>query len=639
MNNYHNPEIATTDKEQVEDWQKALADTVMTEWDRGRQYVDDLDDLYETLYMMLRGERPEKNYDWQSNIVINKVFQVVWTAIPYLTQKIFGANPIIGVKSFDKKGGSQREAILEFWNTMQPATDSKQMSYYIVCVMWILKALLNGVGVLKKTYHQKLKTESQKITIDIPMEIDEQGNIIKSEKFKRTLKKTFPVEDWPMNIIVNNKDIVFDWLLQPGQSIRAGRFITHRTMTDLDELHSSKINYFNLDKLDPTVNQTDSQLRQDHSTLTGMDQQDTVPDSDVYAETEVYERQGKFPVYKTKRNGQWIPCLDKEDLYGDEVVMKEMVAVVAKHDNNILIRFDENKYGEKTYIDMHIYFDAERWQSMGMVEPIKDIQTAMSDNINSVFDEIDQNLMPPVVVNKFALWDWDTMQYAPHQRWLVGGNPKDSIYFKEPSNITRDAWQRHALFDNEIQLTTITNSMAGAGKEKTATTNVLNAQMSAGKLDFLVKMIEQTGLIPSAQMDIRFAKKFVHPLTFQMILGEPFQFSEWEEIYKYIPAAASVKLDTQKEVEIQQDIQLIQILSTVQNPNTPKILNVLWGNILRNRDMPKEAALFDEDYFEPGSDAGNLQILNRMSGTTPSNQHGVEMSGQEKSVRESTYVQ
>ena len=73
--------------------------------------------------------------------------------------------------------------------------------------------------------------------------------------------------------------------------------------------------------------------------------------------------------------------------------------------------------------------------------------------------------------------------------------------------------------------------------------------MSAGKLDFLVKMIEATGLIPSAQMDIRFAKKFAHPLTFQLILGEPFQYTDLE-LYRFIPAASHVKVEYQKEIEM-----------------------------------------------------------------------------------------
>ncbi len=267
-----------------------------------------------------------------------------------------------------------------------------------------------------------------------------------------------------------------------------------------------------------------------------------------------------------------------------------------------------------------------------------DYQTAMSDNINAGFDEMNQNLMPPVIVNKYALWDWDTMLYAPQQRWLVGGNPAESIMWKEASNVTRDFWQRHGLLDNEIQLTTVTNSMQGAGREKTATTNVLNAQLTAGKLDFLVKMIEVTGLIPSAQMDVRFAKKFAHPLTFQMIVGEPFQYSKFEEIYRYVPAAASVKMEHQKEKEVQEDIQLMQLVSAVPNPNTAKILNVLWGNILRNRGMPKEAAMFDEDFFEAGTEAGQMQQMQKMLGAgTPSNQNNVPMSGQERSVRESSY--
>jgi len=157
--------------------------------------------------------------------------------------------------------------------------------------------------------------------------------------------------------------------------------------------------------------------------------------------------------------------------------------------------------------------------------------------------------------------------------------------------------------------------------------------MSAGRLDFIIKMIEQTGLIPSAQMDVIFAKKFAHPLTFQRILGKPFKYAEYEEIYNYIPAASSVKMEHQKQQETAEDIQLMGVLQNVQNPNTAKVLNILMANILRNRDMPKEAKLFDEDFYEPNSDAGEMQMMKKMLGNTPSNQNNVPMSGQEKGVR------
>jgi len=59
------------------------------------------------------------------------------------------------------------------------------------------------------------------------------------------------------------------------------------------------------------------------------------------------------------------------------------------------------------------------------------------------------------------------------------------------------AYEQYVI-DNEINLTSsVTPPMQGVGKEKTATTNVLNAQMSAGKMDFILKMVEVTGLIPS----------------------------------------------------------------------------------------------------------------------------------------------
>lgn len=614
MNTFHEDNQEKIEKAFI-DWEEDLAKIVIDEWEKGQQYYDQMNDLYDTLYDMLRGERPEKNYDWQSNLVLNKVFQVIWTAIPYITQKIFGASPIIGIKSYEDKGAWQRREILEFWHTMNTPVDKKHISFYVVCVMWLLRGLLNGVGIVKKSWHQKLKTETKDVITQIPIG-ESEGELI-TEPFKQKTTITTPIEDWPHNQVINNKDIVFDPMLKPGQSIRDGRYIIHREHQDSVYLDSQG---YDVDDL------LDAEKINENLNKDGLEQQ---PKSDIYTEIEVFERQGLLPVsYK-----------DGEMIFDVDGKMVETIALIGKSkDKSKVLKLRKNPYGFKTYIDIHIYLDAERWQSMGMIEPIKDVYTAINDNMNAAFDEINQNLMPPTIINKFALWDTDTMVYAPGQKWLVGGNPRDHIYFKEPSYVTKDTWTRHSLLDSELQLTTaITPPMQGMGKEKAATTNVLNVQMSAGRLDHIVKMIEQTGLIPSAQMDVLFAKKFAHPKTFEKILGEPFQYGEDEEIYKYIPAASSVKLEMQKQQETMEDIQLIQILSSIQNPNMPKLVNKFLANILRNRNAPEEAELLDPSFYEPKSGAGNLQMMERSLGRVPSNEHGVEMTGQEKATRRLTY--
>lgn len=689
MNKYHEKE-ESEEKGPEKDWQADVCRLVLDEWEKGRQYVSSMNDMYDDLYLMLRGERPERTYDWQSNLSINKMFQVIWAAVPYLIQKIFGASPIMGIKSFDKKGAWQREAILEYWHTLQPGNSSRHNPYFAVMVMWILRGLLNGTSYMKKTWHQKLdvRETTQKYFVpvkkeappseepgsnppspvpgaSVPTEAPQAPSIqparptgqtqpIEMEQHERTQRVEIPLEDWPYNEVVNNKDIVVDWLLQPGQSCRQGRFVIHRSITDLDSLKKSDIDYMNLDEISPINTVSNKTIQQDHSTVTNKDDQSSTPVSDIYAEIEVYERVGLFPVYKKKKKKEWVACVEQDEMYDKDVEYKFMVIAVARdvsrkegkgvEQKDVLIRFEPSPYEEINYIDMHVFFDPERHQSTGMAEPIKDIQTALNDNINAAFDEIYANLMPPVIVDKLGLWDWDTMQYAPHQRWLKQGPIEGSIMWKPPTDITRDAWIKHDLFDKEIQLTTVTNAMAGMGKEKAATTNVLNAQLSAGKLDFIVRMIETTALIPSAQMDIRFAKKFAHKLTFGLILGQPLKMSAWEEIYKYQPVASSVKTDQQREIEIQQNIQMIQTIAPIQNPGVPKLINLFLQDILRQRNMPDEADMLDENYYEPTSDAGNIQMLNKMAQKPAlppgkvSNQNRVQMTGKERSARQNTFT-
>ena len=119
-----------------------------------------------------------------------------------------------------------------------------------------------------------------------------------------------PVEDWPNNVVVGNKDIVFDWLLSPDQSIRQGRFVTHRTVQDLGTLYDDGL-YMNLDKINIEQSSENNDSNQDHSEATSKDSQDTTPNSDIYTDVEIYERVGKFNVYK--ENGEWRALLDRGD--------------------------------------------------------------------------------------------------------------------------------------------------------------------------------------------------------------------------------------------------------------------------------------------------------------------------------------
>lgn len=582
------------------DWEDEVCQLVGEEWEKGQTYVSDLNTMYEDLYALFRGKRPDKHYDWQSDISLRKAFQVCWTTITYAMKKIFGGSPIMGVEGFDQKGCWQREIMLEKWGNADAS--------FLFHVMAWLRLTLNGVVFIKKTWKQKI----------VPGQIP------------------IPEIDQPHNQVLDNKDVVVDWRLSPGQPCREGRFVIHQEVIDFGSLYGMK-NIKNLDKLDPEA-LTGTKHDENHSKEQSINNQNDTPVSPIYKDIVIRERQGTFAV--VQKNGEWIPELDPDKIYkeGSKVQLMEMVAWVADPGSqNVLIRWEPNPYGEKTIIDGHLYFDPVRWHSVGSLEPSRDIFGAIDDNVNAMFDEIWKNLMPPTVFNKFAMVEWDTIQHAPNQKWMVGGDPNAAVMFTRPSNITGDAWQKHVMLDSEQQLTSsVTNNMQGAGKEKTATQGVLNTQFSTDKLDFLLSMYERTVMKPDAQMTLRFAQKFANPLTFIAMLGEPFKFDTgFNEEYKFNPTASSVKLEQQKEMETQQDIQLIQIAASIQNPGAAKVINQLFANILRNRNNPKMAAQFDEDYYEPSSPAGNVQMMNRMSG--PSNQNQIEMSQPEKSVRNSTF--
>lgn len=613
------------DEDKAPDWQDKVCEQVFDEWDKGKQFVDDLNDMYDDIYRMLRGERVEKGYDWQSNLTLRKAFQVVWTAISYISQKVWGANPIIGVNGFNSKGCWQRERLLEVWMA--------EDKYFLTLVLGLLRLLLNGIVFIKKGWRQNLRNVK---TGKMTMPVWTSGGEIAYQS-ETEIRWTEPIEDRPDDTILNNKDVVVDWMLKPGQDVREGRFILHREVLDIASLYASKINYMNLENIE-LGNLQGTEEAGDHGRSRQKDGQDNPPESEMYAETEIFERQGLWPV-KVKKNGEIIPIFDKEEIYKEDTEWRFMWAAVANRRAPVLIRWEENGYGEMNILAAHLYYDPERWHSMGIVEPAKDVFTAQDDNLNAMFDEIWKNIMPPVMMNKYAVQDWDTIKWAPSQVWLMQGNPNDSVMIPRGTEITRDAWQKHALLEQEHRIiTSVTPPIQGMGKEQTATQGVLSAQFSTGKLDFIIKIIEQTWLIPSCEMTMRFAQKFAHPLTFISILGEYFRFDKFQDEYKFKPAASSVKLPEQKEVEVQQDIQLMQLIGSYNNPNTPKIMNYLLANILRNRNKPQLAEMFDEEFFEASTPGGDMQMMNRMIGQgATSNQNNVPMSLPERTMRSRTF--
>jgi len=73
---------------------------------------------------------------------------------------------------------------------------------------------------------------------------------------------------------------------------------------DLDSLYSSDINYKNLDELETSATALNTTSSEDHSEPRSKDGLDTPPESDIYAEIEVFERIGKLPIYKEKEDGR-----------------------------------------------------------------------------------------------------------------------------------------------------------------------------------------------------------------------------------------------------------------------------------------------------------------------------------------------
>jgi hypothetical protein len=66
-------------------------------------------------------------------------------------------------------------------------------------------------------------------------------------------------------------------------------------------------------------------------------------------------------------------------------------------------------------------------------------------------------------------------------------------------------------------------------------------------------------------------------------------------------------------------------------------MNYFLANILRNRGLPQVAEMFDEDWFEPSTESGNLAMINKMLGQGPQNEYGLPMSQQERGMRMRTY--
>jgi hypothetical protein len=594
-----------------EDWEERLCAMVGSEWSKGRSYVSKLNDLHDDIYDMLRGERPKKNYDWQSNVVINKVFQIVWTTISYVAQKIYKANPIVGIDGFDERECWKRQMLIEKW--------FQRDQYFITLVLIWLRLILNGTVFVKKTWNQELITAP--------------GG------------RKFPKQDGPHDMVVDNADVVIDWLLRPGQSIKDARFIIHREMVDLASLYSSKVNYINLDLLQGTTGvRTDND--ENKPAALSKDGLDQPPASDVYREVEVKERQGFFPV-SINKNGDIKAVFEIDEIYGkdrdEKIEWRPMVITIARAGGApVLIRWEENPYGEMTWCAGHLFLDAKKWWSTGQIEPIADLQTMMNDNVNAMFDEIWRNLTPPILVNKYGLHEWDTMVNAPGQIWQIAGPPRDQIEITRPSQITGDAWMKHRLFDNEIQLSSsVTPDVSGKSIADTATQGVLNSQFSSAKFDLMIMLFEQSLLIPSVEMTFRFAQKFAHPMTFLAMFGEPMKFDDpFVEGFKYQPRLSSVKTDQSQEREVQEDIQLLGIVAPMQNPGTAKMVNVLIQDIMMQRKgvLPAKEQLLDENYFEPSTPEGTLQMMNRGAGGiqpgAPSNQNGIPQSVNERSIRQ-----
>lgn len=626
------------------DIQDALSNVIIDqEYQTAKSNKNIEDTEFETYVDLFDSERPEKDYDWMSDISLPEFPAHMLTQSALDVSQYFVTRDFIGAYLEDEseQAKANADAAKECINR---TLNQKHLHHYQKYVRGKTINHLQGSVYFECWWEQDIKRmvvgqEEEIVDVAIPNENeveiktrmrDVEGDVIITDRFN------YDVID-PRNVFTDNSYVY---------SIQDKPFVFTRREKTLSELKedAETHGYFDLDKLGEAPSETETSSE----TTNSVDEQQKNP------------IKGDEPFDLIKRYGKaWCKVLEK-DKYGDPIdvapgISKDGSPLEDAELHEVVITYALSD-ASRWLIGFHLqpYTDAEGkpyrpiLRGLCYIHPTKDngigdgkanreLQVAIDDTFNMSNDRTRLATIPMFKRKKYTTADADSFVFEPGGQVDVE-NPDDFQEINISSDIGGAMNQLGMLTNGMDKAMSIFPTTMGQGPAmaSTSATAVAGAESRTDmRTNYKAMTFEHTALTDLYWMIQQMTYQFAKPETGEKLMGEKLYDFDPSKDYFYKPVSASIESDQSKAAKINSLTQLLGYVSNIQHPGSVKIINSLMARIfaLQGDEVAEYGkVLLDE---EVPVDQGQ-PVQTEGGGVPASNQTGMPQSTAEQSVRSAT---
>ena len=611
---------------------------------------------FEVYVDLLDANRPEKEYDWMSDIHLPEFFSHVATQMALDVAQYFKTRDFVEVYIEDE-GEEAINAAKATKELINRTLNQKHLYHYFKFVRGKLNNHLSGDVYAHCWWEQKTKKDVigiKRNVVELPIDvygdtiIDRETQVPAREILEEEVLGEVPVIDRfnyeildPRNVFTDNKYVY---------SLQQKDFVTIRSEKTLQELKQDKEKggYFNLHLLEEiktteetetsreTYNKDDPQNLQDYT------------DKKVF---DILKRYGKYWAVILEKDADGYPIRVKPgiDSHGkprSDAEFIEMVLVFAKSGSTQhLIAFhatpylDSNGVPYKPVIRGLCYIHPTKDSGMGDGKYAREISKGIDDTFNVSNDRVMLATLPTMKGSRHAVEDNSTIYFEP-QHTIELENPADLEEFKISDDIQGALAQIQVLTNKMDQAMAVFPTTMGdlPGKASTTATAVVGAEgKTNNRTNYKSMTFEYTFLIPLYWMIQQMTYTFAKPETGVKLMGNKVSDFNPDMDYTYKPLSQSIESEQSKLAKLRMWDTILSRVIGIQHPDTVHIFNYIFNKICEL--MGDEYVNFAEAFL--GTDVG-ITPKGQGGGSPegvayqgmPSNQYGVQASLGETATRE-----
>lgn len=606
-----------TEEESKSDWpveesiQKALLGHLTTELDIAKKNNEKVNENFKTVYNMIHSIRNRKPNDWESDISLPEFLTRLITKIGGFATQYFSSTDYVenDLDSDDPKDIAEAKAAKKLLNTLLKDPDAY---YYHKIIRLINFCFACNHGIIKGGYSQRVDqvvshmNQKSEIAVD-PMTgeyMAEDGMPFRDPTVQRAKFNTREEPVYKDSILIDKP--IFD--VYPNQNVYESPeycysmndkeyviFETEKTLSKL-RAEASEMGYFNLDFLEEEV--PEGQRGEKTYNKDGILKEQPQPPEKTFM---IYERWGAYPTKEV--NGKYVPAIDAQGKFevGSENVecIQHYVQNREKDAPRHIIGFRKSKHTRRPMVKFLCYVDMVDDNGIGDGEINREIQIAIDDNFNIGAYRTQMAAMPSFKGKKFSGVP-EKVKTGPQnvtmlenladlEQWIIQDNPQGTGY-------------QHNLLASRMDFAMATSPQTmgmPAERAETATVGAITNQRQNIRSGMVNMNLNFIGFNEFYRMLLTLCNDFMLPETLDELIGkEDAMAYNPKRKDKFRPTSQALENDESKQFNIKTLQGLWGMTAPIQNPNTPKVLNMIWAGIvdlMGTQHASLKKVMFEED--------------------------------------------